>query len=105
MKQEHKVESLNSCMNELQQHTYAQRLELQDARHGYVESRREQVRQQKELAMKVKELRDTQIRSMHEMEEMKRAQELRVDEFSVQKLRESRGTIQKLTSQKQEMQE
>ena len=32
-------------------------------------------------------LRDTQIRSIHEMEELKRAQELRVDEFSVQKLR------------------
>ena len=31
---------------------------------------------------------------MHEMGEMKRAQELRVDEFSVQKLRESHETIQ-----------
>ena len=36
---------------------------------------------------------------------MKRAQELRVDEFSVQKSTESRGTIQKLTSQIQELQE
>ena len=36
---------------------------------------------------------------------MKRAQELRVDEFSVQKLRESHGTIQRLTSQVQELQE
>ena len=42
---------------------------------------------------------------MHEMGEMKRGQELRVDEFSVQKLRESHGTMQKLTSQLQEMQE
>ena len=33
------------------------------------------------------------------MGEMKRAQELRVDEFSVQKLRESHDTIQRLTSQ------
>ena len=39
------------------------------------------------------------------MGEMKRAQELRVDEFSVQKLRESHETIQRLTSQMQEMQE
>ena len=30
MKQEHQVGSLNSCINELQQHAYAQRLELQD---------------------------------------------------------------------------
>ena len=44
MKQEHKVESLNTCIGELQQQTYAQRLELEDAHHGYVESRREQVR-------------------------------------------------------------
>ena len=55
--------------------------------------------------MKEKVLRDTQIRSMHEMGEMKRAQELRVDEFSVQKLRENHETIQRLTSQMQEVQE
>ena len=47
----------------------------------------------------------TQIRSMHERGEMKRAQELRVDEFSVQKLRESHETIQSLTSQVQDLQE
>ena len=40
MKQEHKVESLNKCISELQQQAYAQRLELEDAHHGYVESRR-----------------------------------------------------------------
>ena len=39
------------------------------------------------------------------MEELRRAQELRVDEFSVQKLRESHDTIQKITSQIQELQE
>ena len=42
MKQEHQVESLNNCISELQQQTYAQRLELQYAQHGYIESRREQ---------------------------------------------------------------
>ena len=55
--------------------------------------------------MKERVLRDTQIRSMHEMGEMKRAQELRVDEVSVQTLRENHETIQKLISQLQEMQE
>ena len=39
------------------------------------------------------------------MGQMKRAQELRVDEFSVQNLTASRKTIQMLTSQLQEMQE
>ena len=100
---------LHRCIygiNELQQQAYyAQRLELQDAHHGYIESRREQVRLQEELSTKEESLRDTQIRSMHEVGEMKRAQELRVDEFSVQKFRENHETIQQLTSQVQEMQD
>ena len=74
MKQEHQVESLNNCISELKQQTYTQRLELQDAPHGFIESRREQVRPREELSMKEKVLRDTQIRSMHEMGKMKRAQ-------------------------------
>ena len=73
-KQEHQVGSLNNCINELQQQAYAQRLALQDAQYGFVESRREQVRLQKELSMKEKVLRDTQIRYMHVMGEIKRAQ-------------------------------
>ena len=55
--------------------------------------------------MKEKVLWETEIRNIHEMGEMKRAQELRVEEFSVQKLRESHETIQNLTSQIQDMQE
>ena len=55
--------------------------------------------------MKEEALRDTQIRSIHEMGEMKKAQELRVDEFSVETLRESHETIQRLTLQIQELQE
>ena len=66
MKQEHQVESLNYCISDLQQQTYAQRLELQDAQHGKIESRRAQVRLQEELSMKEKVLWNTQIRSMHE---------------------------------------
>ena len=106
MKQEYTVESLNTCISEHQQQTYAQRLELEDAHLGYAESRRERVRLQEEFIMKEKALRDNQIRSLRKMEESKRAQEeMRVDEFSAQKLRESHDTIQKLTSQMQELQE
>ena len=75
MKREHQVESLNNCISELQQQTYAQRLELQDAQHGYIKSRREQVRLQEEVSLKEKVLRDAQIRNVHEMGEIKRAQE------------------------------
>ena len=55
--------------------------------------------------MKEKALRDTQKRKIHETGEMKRAQDSRVDKFSVQKLRESHETIQRLTSQIHELQE
>ena len=97
IKQEHQVGSLNSCINELQQQASAQGLELEDAHHRYIECRREQTGLQEELSMKEKVLRDTQIRNTHEMGEMKRAEELRVDEFSLHKLSESHDAIQRLT--------
>ena len=86
-KQELHFESLNKCIGEQQRQTEEQRLALQDAQYGFVEPRREQVRLQEELSMKEKVLRNTQIRNMHEMGYMKRAQEQRKDEVSVQKLR------------------
>ena len=104
-KQELHVESLNKCIGELQRQTEQQRLALQDAQYGFVESGREQDRLQEELSMKEKVLQNTQIRNMHEIGETQRAQELRVDEVSVQKLKENHETIQQLTSQLQQMQE
>ena len=91
VRQEHQVGSLNSCIDELQQQAYAQRLKLADAHDGYIESRQQQARLQEESSMKEQVLRKTQIRFIHEMEKM-RAQELRVEEFSVQKLREGHET-------------
>ena len=67
MKLEHQVGSLNDCIDELQHQACAQRLELEDAHHGYIESRREQTRLQEELSMKEEPLRATQIRNIHEM--------------------------------------
>ena len=84
MKQEHQVRSLNNCIEELQQQAYAQRLELQDAQRGYIESRREESHVQEELSMKEKVLRDTRKWNKHEMGEIKRAQERRIDEVSAQ---------------------
>ena len=101
--------SRNNCVEELQQQACAQRLELDDAHHWYVDSRREQSRLQEELSLKAKALRETQIRYIHEMGEMKRAQELQVDEFSEQKWRENQikrksWKIQRLTSKLQDVQ-
>ena len=69
-----------------------------DVQNEFVESRREQTRLQEELLRKEKALRDTQIRSKHEMGKMKRSQVQQVDEFSMQKSRENHETIQQLTS-------
>ena len=54
LKQEHQVGSLNNCIDELQEQTCAQRLELEDAQHGQKESQRKQFRLQEELSMKEK---------------------------------------------------
>ena len=51
-KQELHVGSLNKCIGEQQRQTEEQKLALQDAQYGYVESRREQVGLQEELSMK-----------------------------------------------------
>ena len=102
MKQECKVDSLNTCSRELQRQAHSQRLELDDANCGYEESRREQFRLQEELDLREQALRDTRIRNIHEMKELRRVQEMRVDEFSIHKLRDSHATIQELISQMQE---
>ena len=87
MKQESKMDSLTTCISALQRQSHCQRLELEDAFFGY-ESRQEQLGLQDDLVMREKALRETQIRSILEMEELGRAQELRVEEFSGQTLKE-----------------
>ena len=62
------VESFNKCIGDLQKRTEAQNRALQDVQNEFVESRREQTRLQEELLQKEQALRDTQIRSKHEME-------------------------------------
>ena len=51
VRQEHQVGSLDNCIEELQHQAYAQRLELEDAQHGNIESRQEQTRLQEELTV------------------------------------------------------
>ena len=91
------------CIGELQRQREEHKLALLEAQNGFVESRREQVRLQEELSVKEKfsEILKSEICTKWE----KIAQELRVDEVSVQKLRENHETIQQFTSQLQQMQE
>ena len=105
LKQECKVNTLNTCIREFQRQVHSNRLEMGSVNCGYEESRREQARLHEELAQWEKAVRDTRIRNIHEVEELKRAQEMRFDEFSRRELRESHATFQELTSQIQELQE
>ena len=74
-------------------------------KHGCEESRREQSKLHAELAQRERARRETHIRSIHEVEELKRAQELRFDEFSRKELKESQATFNELASPIQELQE
>ena len=60
---------------------------------GYEESRREQAQLHEELTQREEALGYTRIRNLHEVEELKRAQEMQIDEFFIHKFKESHATI------------
>ena len=95
--QEHQVGSFKSCINELQQQGCAQGLEFQNTIMDILNLEENKLVDKKNHLWRKKLLRDTQIRNIHELAEIKKAQELRVGEFSVQK-KKWHETIQKLTS-------
>ena len=63
---------------------------------GCEQSRRDQLLLQEGLSERNRDLRETRIKSLHEMEELKRSQESRVDEFSRRRLIENQDTINEL---------
>ena len=93
MEQEQKVESLNQCFSKLQQQACALRLEMEDAHHGYVESRQKQVRLREELAMKEKSFRKTQIKVCMRWETWRELKNYELTN-SFQKFREGHEAIQ-----------
>ena len=66
--------------------------------------RRDQLQLQEQLSEQNRDLREAHIKSLHEMEELKRVQELRIDEFSRRRLIENQDTIHELTARIQELQ-
>ena len=66
--------------------------------------RRDQLLRQEQLSEQNRDLREAHIKSLHEMEELKRVQELRVDESSRRRLIENQDTINELTARIQELQ-
>ena len=66
-------------------------------------SGRDQLLLQEQLAEQNRDLREARFKSLHEMEELKRVQELRIDEYSMI-LIENQDTIHELTARTQELQ-
>ena len=96
------AEKGDADIGELQRQVRSNRVEIG---HTYKESRRERA-QLDELSLQERALRETGIRGIQEVEELKRAQERQnCDEPSRQKLRENQSTIDELTAQISELQE
>ena len=57
-----------------------------------------------QLSEQNRDLRKAHVKSLHEMEELKRVQELRIDELSRRRLIENQDTINELTARIQELQ-
>ena len=103
--QECRADFLDSSVGDLRRQLDSNRLEIYCTNQGNEESRKKQARLHEESAQRGRVLRETQITSINEVGELKRAQEMRMDNFSRDELRESHATIQELTSQVQELQE
>ena len=103
MKQEHQVGSFNSCINELQQETYAQRLELQDAHHGFFSISKRTITPARRIIYEGKSA--SRYSNPNYARNGRNEERSRIMGFSFKKLRERHETIQKLTSQVPELQE
>ena len=105
LKQECRADFLDCSIRELQRQMHSSRMEVDHTNLGYETSRREQARLHEELAQRKRAVQETERRSSHAVEELKRPQEMQIDEFSRQELRESQATKHELTSQIQELQD
>ena len=71
----------------------SQAVEIGHTRTGYAQFRREQALFHEELAVRERTLRDTRIRSVQKLEELKREQEFRLEEFSIRRIVENHFRI------------
>ena len=104
MKHECRADLDDNRIRELNRQIESQPMEIGHTFARYEQSRREQALLHEESAERERALRETRIRSVQEMEEMKRVQELRVDDFSRGKLVENQDTINERTARIQELQ-
>ena len=82
----------------------SQRREIDPSIAGGEQLRRDQLLLHEQLSEQNRDLREAHFKSLHEMEELKRVQESRVDESSRRRLIENQDTINELTARIQELQ-
>ena len=104
-KHEFEADSDRRRIQELNGIIESQRREIDHTLAGDEQLRRDQLLlHEQQLSEQNRDLRETRIKSLHEMEELKRVQELRIDEFSRRRLIENQDTISGLTARIQELQ-
>ena len=82
----------------------SQRREIDHTITGCDQLRRDQLLFQEELLEQNRDLRETRIKSLHEMEELKKSHVLKVEELSRRKLTEDQNTIMELRTRIRELQ-
>ena len=103
-KHEFQAESDRRSIQELTGINDSQRREIDHTTTSDEQFRRDQLLLLEQLSEQNRDLRETHVNCLHDMEELKRVQELRVDEFSRRRLIENQETIIELTARIQELQ-
>ena len=103
-KHEFQADSDRRSIQELNEIIDSQRREIDHTFASDEQSRRDQQLLHEQLLEQNRDLSDAHMKSLNETEELKRFQELRIDEFSKRRLIEDRDTILELTAKIQELQ-
>ena len=103
-KHEGQADSERRSTQELNGIIESQRREIDHTIAGDEQLRRDQLLLQEQLLEQNRDLREAHIKSFYEMEELKRFQELRVDESSRRRLIENQDAIREFTARIQELQ-
>ena len=102
-KQEFQADSDRRSIQELNGIFESQRREIDYTLAGKEQLRRDQPLLHEQLSEQNRDLREAHMKSLHVMEELKRVQGSRFDEFSRRRLIEDRDTINELTARIQEL--
>ena len=103
-KHEFQADSDRRSIQELNGIIESQRREIDHTIASDEQLRRNQLLLQEQRSEQNRDLPEAHIKSLHEMEELKRVQELRIDEFSRRRLIENQDTINELTARIQGLQ-